>query len=242
LPITDVEQGTVRSGYAVITPTPNSAAPTPTVTFGMVKGGFVQSQAGVFPSPLMTDASMFVDVVPAIGRDLGVALVNPSSAPAFITLTLRDQLGTAAGTPTTIFLQPQQQLAKFVTELLPPAATGAAFRGTLQLQSATPFGILGLRFTGSDFSTLPVAGPTAASSTGPLILPQFAMAGGWATQIALVNKSGSTAQGTIAIFDKSGNPMPVTLNGVTQSTFLYSIPAGGVFVLAPQDANGQSPF
>jgi hypothetical protein len=68
------------------------------------------------------------------------------------------------------------------------------------------------------------------------------MAGGWATQIALVNRSASTAQGTIDIFDSSGNPMAVTLNGVTQSTFVYSIPTGGVSMLSPQDVNGQSPF
>jgi hypothetical protein len=242
LPISGVEQGTVKSGYAVITPALSSAAPTPTVTFGTVKNGLVQSQAGVFPMPLMTDASLFVDVVPAIGRDLGVAMVNPSSGNNSITLTLRDQNGVTAGVPTTILLQPQQQLAKFVTELLPPTTTSAAFRGTLELQSSTPFAILGLRFTGIDFSTLPVTGTTASTSTAAVVLPQFAMAGGWATQIALVNKSNGTAQGTIAIFDNSGSPMTVTMNGITQSTFLYSIPPGGVFMLAPLDANGQSPF
>jgi hypothetical protein len=242
LPITDVEQGTVRSGYAVITPAANSPAPAPTVTFGIVKGGFVQSQAGVLPNPLMTDASLFVDVVPGIGRDLGVAIVNPSSTPNSITLIMRDQTGAVAGAPASILLQAQQQLAKFVTELLPATTTGAAFRGTLEFQSATPFAVLGLRFSGTDFSTLPVAGAAAAPSSAAVILPQFAMAGGWATQIALVNRSASTAQGTIDIFDSSGNPMAVTLNGVTQSTFVYSIPTGGVSMLAPQDVNGQSPF
>jgi len=32
------------------------------------------------------------------------------------------------------------------------------------------------------------------------------------------------------------------LNGETKSTFTYSIPVGGTFVMAPRDANGQSPF
>ena len=53
------------------------------------------------------------------------------------------------------------------------------------------------------------------------------MSGGWATQFALINNSTVTARGRIDIFDQSGNPRPVTLNGVTQSTFLYAIPAGG---------------
>jgi hypothetical protein len=242
LPISGVEQGTVKSGYAVVTPASNSPAPTPTVTFGMVKNGLVQAQAGVIPMPSMTDASLFVDVVPPIGRDLGVAIVNPSSGANSVTLTLRDQNGVIAGVPATILIQPQQQLAKFVTELLPPTTTGGAFRGTLELQSSTPFAVLGLRFTGIDFSTLPVTGTAASTSSAATVLPQFAMAGGWATQIALVNKSHDTAQGTIGILDNTGNPMTVTMNGVTQSTFLYSIPPGGVFMLTPLDANGQSPF
>src|SRR5262249_45664706 len=78
-PIAQVEQGVIHSGYVVLTPDTNSGTPTPTVTFGMVSGGIVQSQAGTFPGPMTTDASLFVDVIPGIGRNLGVALANPSS-------------------------------------------------------------------------------------------------------------------------------------------------------------------
>src|SRR5207237_7751008 len=133
----------VRSGYAVVTPDADSAAPTPTVTFGVVTGGAVQTQSGILPMPMMTDASLMVDVVPGIGRNLGVAIAHPSSTTNSITLTLRDEAGSVAGTPVTITLQPQQQSAKFVTELL-PGTTGAAFRGSLELQSSTPFAVLGL--------------------------------------------------------------------------------------------------
>jgi len=241
LPISEIEQGTVRSGYAVITPDVNSAAPSPTVTFGMVSGGAVQSQAGILPLPMMTNASLFVDVVPAIGRDLGVAIANPAVIANSVTLTLRDQSGTVAGTPLTIVLKPQQQLAKFVSELL-PGTTGSAFRGSLELQSSTPFAVLGLRFSGSEFSTLPVTGTAAAGTNTSIVLPQFAMSGGWATQFALVNNSSGQVNGRIDIFDNSGNPMSVTLNGAKQSTFSYTIPAGGTFLLAPRDQNGQSPF
>jgi len=44
------------------------------------------------------------------------------------------------------------------------------------------------------------------------------------------------------IFDQSGNPMPVRLNGVTQSTFSYTIAPRGSLTLGPRDSNGQSPF
>ncbi len=39
---------------------------------------------------------------------------------------------------------------------------------------------------------------------------------------------------------RKSNPMPANLNGKTRSTFTYSIPLGGTFVLAPRDSNGQS--
>jgi hypothetical protein len=263
-PITDVETGTIRTGYAVITPDLNSPAPTTTVTFGIVGGGLVQAQAGLIPAPLTTDASVFVEAIPGIGRRLGVAIANPNSSTNAVTLTLRDDNGTIAGTPQTITLQPQQQLARFVDELFDSNTIGAAFRGNLRIQSSLPFSVLGLRFSGQDFSTLPVAGtasgagipartlaagtaantPAAGTVGGPAasILPQFAMSGGWATQLALVNTAGTTATGRIDIFDPSGNPMAVRLSGAMQSTFNYSILPGGSFVLAPRDANGQSPF
>jgi hypothetical protein len=74
------------------------------------------------------------------------------------------------------------------------------------------------------------------------VVPQFAMAGGWATEFSLVNSSNSTVTGRIDVFDANGNPLAVKLNGVTQSTFQYSISPAGTYILTPRDTNGQSPF
>jgi hypothetical protein len=213
---------------------------------------------------MTTDASLFVEVIPGIGRNLGVAVANPGSATNTITLTMRDAVGTLAGTPVTLSLQSQQQIAKFLNELLPSTVLGGGFRGSLEVQSSTPFAVLGLRFSGTDFSTLallmnattpgvpsrvltsgsiantPIAGNIGGNTA--VVLPQFAMGGGWATQIAIVNDTAKNMSGRIDVFDASGNPMAVSLNGATQSTFSYSIPPNGVYVLAPRDANGQSPF
>jgi subtilase family serine protease len=242
-PISVVEQGNVRSGYVLVTPDTNTAAPVPTLTFGTVSGGNVQSQTGITPIPMITDGSLFVDVIPGIGRNVGVAIVNPGTAANVVTLTLRDQNGIASGSPVTLTLSAHQQIARFVTELFPAGVIGTGFAGSLRLQSSSGFGVLGLRFSSSEFSTSPV-GVTATSSdtTQMIALPQFAMGGGWATQLALVNNSSSTASGRVDVYDTSGNPMPVDLNNSTQSTFTYSIPAGGSLLLAPRDSNGQSPF
>jgi hypothetical protein len=238
-----VEQGSIQSGYVVITPDSNTALPVPTVTFGTVSGGNVQTQAGITPIPMITDGSLFVDVVPGFGRNLGVAIVNPGTSINAITLTLRDQNGNTAGSPVTVTLPPNQQVAEFVTQLFPSNVIGAGFSGSLRLQSSSGFAVLGFRFSSAEFSTSPVAATTVATGgNGVMVLPQFAMGGGWATQLALVNNSTAAASGRVDIYDASGKPMAVNLNGNTQSTFAYSIPAGGSFVLAPRDANGQSPF
>ena len=76
----------------------------------------------------------------------------------------------------------------------------------------------------------------------PVVIPQFAIGGGWTSEIALFNNGTSTVTGQVEIFDTNGNPMTVTLNNAAQSTFRYSIPAGGTYILAPRDANGQTPM
>jgi hypothetical protein len=72
--------------------------------------------------------------------------------------------------------------------------------------------------------------------------PQFAISGGWATVLDLVNNTSSQISERVDIFDSNGNPLAVRWNGSSQSTFTYSIPTNGALSLSPRDANGQSPF
>ena len=241
-PIPTVEQGSIHSGYMVLTPDSASLVPTATVTFGIVSGGVVQSETEATVSSMVIDGSFYADVIPGIGRNVGIAMVNFGSAVNAVTISLRNTNGNALGNPVTISLAPHQQTSRFVNELFSPTLIGSRFLGSLRVQSSSPVGLLGLRFAGADLSAIPLAAIATTSNNGTRISPQFAMGGGWATQLALVNNNGSTISGRIDIFDTSGNPMAVTLNGVTQSSFSYSIPSSGIFVLAPRDANGQTPF
>src|SRR5207249_6988825 len=132
--ITEVEQGVIKSGYVIITPDANSSAPTATLTFGIVSRGLVQSQAGIIPEPMTTDASMFVEVIPTISRNIGVAIVNPGSFVNAVTFILRDEDGITVGTPATVSIQAHQQVAKFVNELFGADTIGMGFRGSLRMQ------------------------------------------------------------------------------------------------------------
>src|SRR5207244_686708 len=89
-------------------------------------------------------------------------------------------------------------------------------------------------------STLPIA-QTAASSTDPVVFPHFAQGDGWSTEIILVNPTDQTLTGGLQFFDPgpsdavtagiavafkgAGQPVAVTIDGMTQSTFPYAIPA-----------------
>ena len=53
----------------------------------------------------------------------------------------------------------------------------------------------------------PPAGTVGGATA--VVIPQFAISGGWTTEIALVNNTGATLVGRIDVFDANGNPMPV---------------------------------
>jgi len=196
----------VQSGYAVVTPATTSEAASLVVfeTFGMRHGPLGTSQAGVLPPGLTTNAVMFVDSSGRLSKNLGVAIVNPNKANQNVTLTLRKNDGTQLGT-TTVTVPSLHQTSSFITQLFSGSTIPSDVTGTLAItssgSSSLPVSVIGLRFRGSNFSTLPVTdlsgnpGPLPAFPTagvggaGAVLLPQFAASGGWATELVLMNAS-----------------------------------------------------
>jgi len=247
----------VQTGWAVITPV---AAGTSTVipnlvvfeTFGLRRGPET-SQAGVLPPDLTTSALLFVNSNGRLSRDTGVAIVNPGTSSVNVTLTLRDDKGVSkAGA--TFAVASHQQVSKLLTELFTGnAVLPVDFTGTLGVTSTGPVSIIGLRFRGINFSTLPVTNLASASAlpvissgvggAGAVLLPQFAANGGWATQIVIVNSGASSATVRVDLFKPDGTPLTASLNNQTASSFTnISIPAGGVATLAPRDSRGDDDF
>jgi hypothetical protein len=252
----------VQSGYGVVTPVAATSGGTATglvvfETFGLRENSGTP-QAGVLPPDLTTNAVLFVDSDPHLSKNLGVAIVNPNSTTVNVTMTLRKGDGTTAGT-TTLTVPSLQQTSKFVTELFAnqPAVTSDV-TGTLVItsggSSGLPVSVIGLRFRGSNFSTLPVtdlsgnAGTLPAMGTGiggpgAVLLPQFAAGGGWATELVLANTGTSAITVRVDLFKNDGTPLTTALNGQTASSFQnLSIPAGGVITLAPRDSDGDDDF
>ncbi len=262
LPIAEVESGPIRAGYVFVTPDDDSPSPVASLTYGMIRNGVVLSQAAVPPSELAEEVVFYVDTITDIGRRFGVGLLNPTSIANVITATLRNNSGSVVGNAVQIHLDAFKSLARFVDETF--SASGIfsePFDGSVTLGSPTPFVVLGFPFNGSSFSTvdtrlgdasIPLPTRQLAGSAiteegavgGATGVPfaQFALGGGWASQIALVNNTDEIITGRVDIFDANGSPMAVTFNGQTRSTFTYAIPAGGAILLAPRDANGQPPM
>ncbi len=242
-----------QSGYAVVTPVGATTSGLLVFeTFGL-KSGQETTQAGVLPPDMTTNAVMFVNSSGRLSRNLGVAIANPSSSGADVTMTLRKDDGSVLGTAT-VAVAARQQTAKFVTELFSgQSSVPTDVTGMLSITSVTPVSVIGLRFRGKNFSAIPVTNLSAPAAVpvisagvggaGALLLPQFATGGGWATEIVMANTGTSSLTVRVDLFRQDGTALTATLNGTSANSFTnISIPAGGVVTLAPRDDNGDSRF
>ena len=233
----------LQVGYVVITPyNPNNLAVFE--TFGEKGPNAEMPQAGVLSTDLMSSAMIFVSTSHKFSKDLGLAIVNPGSTDGTVTFTLHDSDAVTIAT-NSITLKAGAQTAQFVRQLFPkePSVQGE-FNGTVAISSTVPVAMVGLRFRGPNFSTVPVTatGPVSGVPGGAVILPQFAEGRGWASEIVFINIGSGPLTVRADFFGQDGKPMDVTLDGVTDHTFTTSaIPPGGVFILDPGDVSGD-PF
>src|SRR4030095_15747162 len=116
------DTGPVQSGYAVVTPAaPNAVTGLVVTQFLAFRSNGGAIQASTTPPPLITSATMFVDVSSRLLKDVGVAVVNPNAASTDVTFTVRRNDGTLLGTKT-ITIATRRQFSQFVTEMfsIPP--------------------------------------------------------------------------------------------------------------------------
>ena len=149
-----------------------------------------------------------------------------------MTMTLRREDGLLVSTKS-LQISPQRQTSQFVSQLFSDRPEVREFMGSLTLESTIPVAIVGLRFRGSNFSTLAITNlaPPAivperepgVGGAGAFILPQFAAGGGWASEIVIVNSGGTDAHTIrVDLFKQDGTPLVANLNGVSGSSFRVS--------------------
>ncbi|MBI2822494.1 MAG: hypothetical protein HYX74_09740 [Acidobacteria bacterium] len=254
-PPDDRQEGPVQAGYAILTPTsPATDGLVVFETFGFRRGE-ESRQAGILPANMTSSAMLFVNAQGRLSRDVGVAVANPSNTDAHLTATLRGENGAVIATRN-LTVEAGQQTARFVTEMFADRPeVPRDFTGSLTIASDIPVSMVGLRFRGINFSTLPLVtlAPAAQVPTrndrpgvggpGAILLPQFAAGGGWATEIVIVSSADAARTLRVDLFKQDGSPLAARLNGESKSTFTdLTIPARGVLVLSPRDGQGDSPF
>ena len=240
----------VNAGYATAT-LGGASVPYATAVFSLVQNGVVVSEAGIPASPPTAAARIFIDYrtgVPSGSGTLdirtGLAIVNPNSSPANLTFTLRDASGQTITTGHAT-LPGGAHRAKYIDELntialdfnLPANFSTKILYGSLEIASNQPVSVLALRLTTNQrgdtlLTSTPVADLSRAQTTSPVYFPEMADGGGFTTSLVMLNTSASAETGTIALFAEDGTPLVLhPLGGPSSSTFSYSIPASGSFML-----------
>jgi hypothetical protein len=214
------------------------------VVFETFSSGFVTNatEASVLAGAMTTRSVLFASSSARLSRTLGIAIANPGSTAANVTMTLRrgsDGLFTATRT---IQIGARQQVTNFISELfasvpgIPPD-----FDGSLLVTSDTPVAMVALRFRGPNFSTAPIislssqsAVPQVATNVGgaeAVILPHFAAGGSWASEIVISNTTTVPKAVRLDLFKQDGTPLTTTFNGQQGSSFQnLIIPAEGIFI------------
>lgn len=219
------------TGHAVLDTT---AGPLPAALsiFSFRSQGVLVSEAGVPGMVGTTRANLFVRRSASGDVRTAAALSNSSDTAAEVRLALVSETGITLGTQT-VPLPARSQTSFFIDEVFP--ITGD-FVGNLFLESGTvlPFGVVALATltnTRGEFliTALPVFVPSAPAPARHLA--HFADGGGYVTELVLQNNSGTQLAGIIEVRDTQGAPLALTIDGVTASSFSYSLGASATRIL-----------
>jgi len=161
-----------------------------------------------------------------------VALVNPNSQPAVVSLAFTDDNGSDFG-QSTITIGPNSRLAGFLNQQLfftpNPFQRPVGEARTFTFSSTLPVSAFAIRTRFNErgefmMTTLPVADVTV-SSTAATAISHVVDGGGWSTEVLLVNSTDAAETGTLRFLSSSGNTMTVTVDGQSNNEFSYSVPA-----------------
>ena len=227
-----------------------------TAVFSYRQNGITLSEAAVPASTPTTHARIFIDyrsyadAVPGrseggkIDVYTGISLVNCGSQTASIGFTLRNSnagiIAVGSGT-----IEAGHHAAKFINQFkdiaagfeLPADFQTATQFASLEVSSNQPLSITALRMTINQrydviYTTTPVADLTQAPGSSPIYFAHFADGGGYTSSVILLNTSGTAETGILQILDNQGTPVAVhPVGGVPDSSFRYTIPSGGVYLL-----------
>ncbi len=217
----------LRSGWSTAVPSAGSAAPSGSIVFQWKASNQIVSEAGVAATPATTASRVFIDNA---GTQTGVAIANPSTQEAQLTLTLMDRNGNVEQVQTRP-LAGGNHLAIYANDLFSVLTEG--FTGVMEIQSTVAVAPITLKLTVNTrndlvMTTLPVADLNRLSSAATLIFPQIAIGTNFSTRLVFINTDKTAAAGgRLSFYQSDGNNMVVPMGAETGSQFLYRMAAGG---------------
>jgi hypothetical protein len=163
------------------------------------------------------------------------AIVNPGSTAATVVVELWDVNGNTIGT-SSIPLPPGGK-TEAVLKNLPGLSAMNGARGTAQFTvSSGGVAVLGLRFNGTAFTSIPTTTGASQSNSGLSVLPQLAFGGGWYSALYFSNLSGTAVSFPVNFVSDSGTPLTMPAFGGSVRT--VNLPAYGTVVIeAPNVGN-----
>ena len=227
--------GTATVGYARIQPNGLNPSPSGLAIFGFRQNGVLVTEAGVPASALIRSGRTYAEVNGPVNT--GIAIANPNAQSAMISFSFTDSNGVDFGAGTTT-IEANSQIARFLDQ--EPFNAGSSVNGTFTFTSTAPVSVIALRGLTNErgeflITTLPVLDFNSPSS-GATMFPHFADGGGWTTQVVLVNPTENPMSGSVQFFSQGnanvpGQPLAITANGGTSTSFNYLIPRRSSFRL-----------
>jgi len=210
--------GTVITSGSVRVLTASGPPPTSLAIFTYRSNGVTVSEAGV---PAVTPSTAFrmyeYDCGDYLGQiQTGIAITNPGTTAATVTVDLTELWGASTGMTATIVVPPNGQVARFLRQLIPNLPY--PFHGVARISSSVPIAVTALRGdynTRNDFlitTALPTS-ESAAASSAEVVFPHLVDLGGYTTEFVLYSgTAGQTSGGTISFYTQSGAPLMLNLN------------------------------
>lgn len=161
-----------------------------------------------------------------------VAIANPSPVPTTVSVVLRDNNGNPIGA--TSIAQPAGSKTETALRSLPGFSGMMGLRGSAQFTvSSGSVGVLGLRFNGSTFTSIPT---TSGSPVNPAssVLPQLAFGGGWYSALYFENTTGAPVSFPVRFVSDAGTPL--TVPSVGGATTQVEIAAYGTAIIEAPNA------
>lgn len=211
-------------------------------------GGSFLSEVGIGDSPSANDRMIYVERSGAV--DTALAVCNPGDSTANLELELRTLDGNAVETQL-LSVGPGAQDALYLSALFPQQTD---FQGVLVASGSKEVSLVALRTRDVNFTSLPSA--LAASSGSESQVSYFSRIGDGGFGLAIgsesdpsvttfldlrttflvLNPFADSVSAQLDLFDSSGNPWAMQVDGEMADSFSLEVPAGGAVRLVSDGA------